>query len=353
MFGLLFELIQVALGTRDRLSHGPNAAEWVALYQESQRQAVVGVMVDGLECLPQDQLPPKEMLLQWIGLVQMNESACRLHQERARELTTLLDDAGYRSCVLKGIATAQLYPRPARRQCGDIDVWVAPKVNGEGLKVHGFRKELTKWIKTLCSVGHSEWHHIEAKFFRDVSVEVHFHPAWLYNPIHNRKLQRFFEQKMEESMIERSDGFNYPTPDFDVVFSLVHTFHHLLEEGVGMRHIVDYFYILKALPQNEREKSYEIIRVLGLEKFLRAMTWVLQNACGLSSEFLLCNPNETEGKFLFNEIMAGGNFGKARIDGLTRNSFSRYMVMVKHYPSEVLWMVPWKGWHKCWRMLNR
>ncbi len=340
MGDLFIELLQVALGTRERLSHVPRTEEWVALYQEAQRQTIIGVMVDGLEHLPHGQRPQKDMLLQWIGLAQMNERAFQLHCERAKDLTGRFKQQRYSSCVLKGIGTAQLYPVPVRRQCGDIDIWVAPKVNGEELKVHGFRKELTKWIKTLCSVGHSEWHHLEAKFFKDVSIEVHIHPAWLYTPFHNRKLQRFFEQKKEEAMMDRPGGFNYPKPNFDVVFSLVHTFHHFLEEGVGIRHIVDYFYILKALPQDEREKSFEIIRELGLKRFLGAMIWVLQEACGMPHEFLLCVPNESEGKFLLNEIMSGGNFGKTRTDGLKRNSFSRYKVMVRHYPSEVLWMVP-------------
>lgn len=349
---LFFELLQTSLGTCDVLSRIPTLEEWTYMLQEAQRQTVVGVFADGLERLPAEQRPPQGPLLQWIGLAQMNESVCRLHCERAKELASRFEAAGYRSCVLKGIGTAQLYPVPARRQCGDIDLWVAPKVHDSRLKVHGFRKELTKWVKTQCSVGHSEWHHIEVKLFQDVSVEVHFHPAWLYNPFHNRKLQRFFEQKKDTSMMDRTDGVNYPKPDFDVVFSLVHTFHHLLEEGVGMRHIVDYFYILKALPQDEREKSLEIIRGLGLEKFLRAMMWLLQEACGMSHEFLLCRPNETEGKFLLNEIIAGGNFGKTRTDGQKRNSISRYRVMVRHYPSEVLWMIPWKVWHKLWRMFN-
>ena len=69
-------------------------------------------------------------------------------------------------------------------------------------------------------------------------------------------------------------------------------------------------------------------------------------------DWMLCEPNEKEGRFLLSEIMAGGNFGKSRQDEKVRNSFSRWMMMLKHYPSEVLWMVPWKVWHKGWRLVN-
>lgn len=67
MDDLFIELLQIALVTRERLSRVPNTTEWVALYQESQRQTVSGLMVEGLERLPKDQLPKQNLLLQWIG----------------------------------------------------------------------------------------------------------------------------------------------------------------------------------------------------------------------------------------------------------------------------------------------
>lgn len=339
---LLFELLQVSLGTCDGLSRTPSTAEWSLLYQEAQKQAILGLLAYGLERLPSNQLPKQDLLLQWIGMTHINEGTYALHCERAKELTSLFNTAGYASCVLKGIGIAQLYPNPEKRMCGDIDFWVT-----------GNRREVMRWMKSKCEIGSIKWHHVDAGFFQDVPVEVHFYPAWLYNPIHNRELLSFFKLKKESQMVARPNGFNYPTPEFDVVFSLVHIFHHLLEEGVGLRHIIDYFYILKVLPIEKRKVSLEIIRHLGLEMFLSAMMWVLKEVCGMNLDCLLCEPNEKEGKFLLNEITSGGNFGKMRSDGLRRNSFGRYRAMVKHYPAEVIWMIPWKVWHKCWRMLYK
>ena len=121
---LFFELLQVALGTREELSRVPSAVEWEALYEEAERQAVVGVLLGGLERLPEEQWPPLELKLQWIGEVQMMEAEYRTHCERAKELTRRFRSIGFKSCVLKGVGTAQLYPYPERRQCGDIDLWV-------------------------------------------------------------------------------------------------------------------------------------------------------------------------------------------------------------------------------------
>jgi hypothetical protein len=95
------------------------------------------------------------------------------------------------------------------------------------------------------------------------------------------------------------------------------------------------------------------LKSIGLEKFTSAMMWVMKEVCRMPAAELLCEPNVKEGKFLLSEIMAGGNFGQTRQDGKSRNTVGRWMMMVRHYPSEVLWMVPWKCWHWCCRMLHR
>ena len=46
---LFFELLQVAVGNRERLSRVPTAVEWSDLYEESERQAVTGILLQGIE----------------------------------------------------------------------------------------------------------------------------------------------------------------------------------------------------------------------------------------------------------------------------------------------------------------
>lgn len=327
------------------MSRVPSAGEWEALLAESKRQAVVGVLSLGLERLPADQMPPRPLVLQWVGLMQMMEATYALHCERARTSTIRAREAGFRSCVLKGIGTAQGYPSPELRQCGDIDLWVA-----------GDWDQIMAWLRRDYVIEHVEWHHIGTKVLEDVPVEVHVHvhPSWLYNPWRNRRLQRFFDRLADAQMAERPEGFGYPDVGFNAVYSLTHTWHHLIEEGVGFRHIVDYYYILRALgAEAERSEVVRMVEQLGMRRFLAAMMYVLQEACGAPSEMLLCPPDEQEGRFLLSEMIAGGNFGQGRADGFVRNSWARWWLMVRHYSAEVLWMLPWKVWHWGWRQWNR
>lgn len=339
---LLIELIQVSLNSRDSLSREPSAGEWVAIYREVQKQCVLGIMLQGLERLPHKQLPPKEVLVQWVGMVQINDHYYSLQCERAKALTKRFEEQRFNSCVLKGVGIAQLYPIPSRRQGGDIDLWVDCD-----------RKVLMIWLLNQCSLDHILWHHVDAKFFEDVPTEIHYHPCWLYNPYYNKRLQKWFEdQKINQMKVDEGLGFAYPSVQFNAVYSLVHLYHHLIEEGVGIRHIIDYYYILKALPKEDCDTVINVLNSFSMTGLASAIMWILKDVCGLSKEYLLCDTNEIEGRFLWDEIMRGGNFGHYRNDSRRRNSAGRMIALLPHYPKEVLWVVPWKLWHKCWRIKN-
>lgn len=340
---LFTELLQVSLGTREALSRAPNDAEWQAIFEEAQRQAIVGVVVDGMERLAKAQLPSQEPLLQWIGTVQMMESSYATYVQRARELSALFRSKRYGSCLLKGISVAQYYPHPARRQEGDIDLWV-----------DGDRMEIMAWLRSEYAIDHSVWHNVGVGIFQDVPVEVHFHPGWLCNPMHNRRLQRWFETEKKNIISgSASQDVIMPPVEFNAVYSLVHSQRHLIAEGLGLRHVVDYFYILKSLPAVQKPEVLVLLKRFGMLNFASGMMWVLQHVCGMPSEYLLCEANEREGRFILNEVLRGGNFGHHRSDSYTRNSFARMWAMLSHYTSEVLWSLPWKVWHRCWRLIHK
>lgn len=102
-----------------------------------------------------------------------------------------------------------------------------------------------EWLRSQYEVDHIVWHHVDAKNFDDVETEIHFHPGWLYNPKYNKRLLRwFYEQKGKQFEVDEKLGFAYPTIELNIVFALVHLYHHLIEEGVGIRHIVDCYYLL-------------------------------------------------------------------------------------------------------------
>ena len=207
-------------------------------------------------------------------------------------------------------------------------------------------------------------HHVDAEIFTEAATEIHFIPMWLYCPWHNRRLQHFFQRQSERqfSHYNKECGFSYPTADFNSVYCLVHLFHHLLDEGVGLRQVIDYYYVLKEmenLSSVNKEIVFSTIRSIGLSKFASAMMWVLKEVCRMPEGWMICKADEKAGRFVLEEIMRSGIFGQydernrhqLKEGALSRNyrKWKRQWQFVRFYPSEVLCIPEWKLWHWCWR----
>ena len=336
---LFVELLQVSLGSRTELSRIPSEKEWNMLFVEAQRQAVIGVLTRGIGRLPKYSYPSQKTLFHWIGVAQMMEDTYELHCKRIQELMRLITGVCNGSCVLKGIGIAEYYPIPSCRQEGDIDLWVDVD-----------RKDVVLWLKDKYTITHSSWHNLGVHFFDDISVELHFHPGWLYNPFYNKRLQKWFESEKNTQMknFRASIGVAVPSNIFVAVYSMAHAFRHFVAEGIDLRHIVDYYYILRDLSDNDKKMAIDLLKRFGLLKYARGVMWLLLKYCGSPSTDLLCEPDEKEGMFLYHEVCFGCNMWKKTYNGL----IFRMLVLFTHYPNEIIWVIPWKIWHKCWRILN-
>lgn len=360
---LFFELIQVAIGVRICLSRTPSAEEWKGLYEMAKKQSLVGICFAGVQRLQmQRQEPPEMLYLTWMGMAAKIQQRNEVVNRQCVELQESLKKIGYRSCVLKGQSAAKLYGNlSALRQSGDIDVWVdAP------------RKEIVEMVQKIAPTTNVREHHLELEFFSDTEVEVHFWPAVIRHFRKNRKLQKWFEGKCEEVM-EKGE----PTPEFHAIQMMAHMYHHLFDSGIGLRQVMDYYFVLNAIAnENNRptfagasgvpvnlsvNTSFEAIKHIGMGRFAAAMMWVLQETMGLEREKKICEPSEEDGKFLLGEIMRGGNFGhhddrKTRntknylssfIGGITRNF--RYL---RFNPFDWFWSPMWRIYYFCWRKLH-
>ena len=78
--------------------------------------------------------------------------------------------------------------------------------------------------------------------------------------------------------------------------------------------------------------------------------------------WMICEPNEKEGKKLLEEIMKGGNFGQydtrdaaLKNGGMMKHGvwkLKRVMRLVISYPEEALWEPVFRVWHLGWRKVN-
>ena len=352
------------MGNRDRLSRVPSADEWKLLHGDARKQALVGVCFAGIKRLPKDQQPPRAILLQWFAAAEKIRQRNVLLNQRAKELSILLGEAGFKSSILKGQGVASHYHVANEdslnsyfsglglyRQSGDIDVWV-----------DGDRNDILCHMKNRYPCGRVLFHHVEVEVFDDVPVEVHFVPSFAYSWLRYRAYQRFFEECKEECFVESYLGFSVPSLRFNTVYVLLHIYRHVFQEGIGLRQLMDYYFVLREGGKVYKDWTMNWIRRMGLERFAAAVMYVEQEVFGLQEEYMLCKPDEKAGRFLLSRIMRAGNFGQydPRIrDNQSGGPFMLYFKnvnrlfgMVQFYPSEVLWAPVWKIWHYGWRKLK-
>ena len=350
---LFFELIRVAVGSQKELSVCPDAEDWKRLYALAQTQTLLGILYAAVTTLVAEQRPPKELMLQWYmaaeRIKQANEKLNRHVVEVCRELKKL----GHDSVILKGQGIATYYPSPELRMPGDIDVWVPGKM-----------MEVINALKKVHPITEICYHHAQYHVFEDTEVELHYRPTYFCRPRHNRRIQEYLQEVAAEECANRipfhGDSIAIPTLEFNRYYILQHIYRHLFGEGIGLRQMTDYYYVLrKGGSRESKERTMELFRRTGMLKFVGATMWVMQVVFGLEEEYLLCAPDEKAGRFLLNEILLAGNFGKydARIDRRHHDElFPRVYQSVKRivrfgfaYPSEVIFNVPSRTWHYCWR----
>ncbi len=144
---------------------------------------------------------------------------------------------------------------------------------------------------------------------------------------------------------------------------IIHIYRHLFHEGIGLRQLMDYYYVLhQGFTEKEREETMHVLCELKMKRFASAVMWVMQKAFEMEDIYLITKPNKIEGQFLLNEIMRSGNFGqydklmlrKSKESDLSYGlrKIKRNLRFVQSYPSEVLWSPIFKIWHFFWRKKN-
>lgn len=347
-----FQLLQIAVGKNVDAKISFTADEWSEVYQLASEQSLVSVVLHAIDKLGENPgRPPQPLLLQWIGESELIRQRNHRVNQLCGQLSSWFKSKGYGSCILKGQGVARLYTIPDSRQPGDIDIWVDASID-----------DIVKQMRHDClGVTYVDYVNCHVAFFTDTEVEVHFRPSYMFNPFVNRRVQRWIDGIKREQFLNYDEelGYSHPTVGFDLVFSLIHIYRHVFLEGIGLRQLTDYYYILNHSTKQERDAAFSVLKSFGMKRFMGAAMYVLKRVFNIDDNLLLCEPIDVDGEFLLSEIIRGGNFGKyddrnvyvsneRRVQkGL--NNLKRNYRYIKAYPSEVLWMPVFKVWHWCWR----
>ena len=445
---IFFDFLRYCIGSTKEIPSSLKEADWEELYAIAKKQCLMGVLFDGIKKLPAEHVGmKKELLLQWMAESQMLEKANVRLNDAAIQVSEWFRKKGFRTCILKGQGNALMYPNPYSRTPGDIDIWV-----------EGGDKRVISFVRSISPHEKACYHHIEFPSYKGVEVEVHYRPSFLLCFWHNRKLQEYYDRVKEEQfshrvMLGEQGEVAIPTAEFNVIFQLTHIFTHLMNEGIGLRQLLDYYYVLcdfykvyqnfsnpsvslskgsstfspspsssgsgdvtapsrcseplrskdggpsKVSPNCARwdrrdaigdmtsataststdtsataarssfaanssaaiDRVQKELKELGLWKFAGAIMYIMQEVFGMPASRLIVPPNEKYGRFVLNEVLEAGNFGRHD----ARNRFGRSqlghnlqrvyrdMRLVRYFPGEALCEPLFRIWHFFWRMKNK
>ena len=442
---IFFDFLRFCIGSAKEIPGSLKEVDWKELYAIAKKQCLVGVLFDGIKKLPAEHVGlKKELLLQWMAESQMLEKANVRLNDAAIHVSEWFRKKGFRTCILKGQGNALMYPNPYSRTPGDIDIWV----EGEDKRVISFVRSISPHEKAC-------YHHIEFPSYKGVEVEVHYRPSFLQCFWHNRKLQKYYERVKEEQfshrvMLGEQGEIAIPTVEFNLIFQLTHIFSHLMNEGIGLRQLLDYYYVLcdfYKVYQNFSNPSVSLskgsstfspspsssgsgdvtapsrcseplrskdggpskvspncagwdrrdaigdmtsataststdtsataarssfaanssaaidrvqkeLKELGLWKFAGGIMYIMQEVFGMPASRLIVPPNEKYGRFVLNEVLEAGNFG--RHDARNRFGRSKFghnlqrvyrdIRLVRYFPAEALCEPIFRTWHFFWRL---
>ncbi|TVR75540.1 MAG: hypothetical protein EA408_00195 [Marinilabiliales bacterium] len=206
--------------------------EWQSLFDCAARQGVLALAFD---TLPEREAMPgltKELFIRWGLSAKRIEDRNRRQVEALKELIAVFRKEGIELLLLKGLGLSESYPRPAHRECGDMDIYLF----GDYEKGNRLIEDLGIEVKRK-SPKHS------AFFFKGIPVDNHLS----FLSVSRSKTDKNLEAHL--SRILSTQGYDtitiggfevrVPTPDFTAIFLARHDIVHFLISGVVLRHICD------------------------------------------------------------------------------------------------------------------
>ena len=353
---IFFDFLRFSIGSESEIPDSLIEADWKELYRIAQKQCLVGILFDGIQRLPSSNVGiSRDLLLQWMAQSKMLEKANVQLNDAAILVSEWFRKKGFRTCILKGQGNALLYPNPYSRTPGDIDIWV-----------EGGDKRVISFVRSISPHEKACYHHIEFPSYKGVEVEVHYRPSFLLCFWHNRKLQKYYERVKEEQfshrvMLGEQGEIAIPTVEFNLIFQLTHIYAHLMNEGIGLRQLLDYYFVLQHADIKELTELQRNLKHFGLWKFAGAIMYIMHEVFGMPASRLIVPLNEKYGNFVLNEVLEAGNFGSYD----KRNRFGKSQLghnlqrvyrdirLIKYFPAEALSEPIFRVWHFFWRMKNK
>lgn len=341
---LFLELVQVSLGTRDKLSRTPDKQEWEQLFKVANIQTLLGITLTGIQ-----NYTSTPLLYKWCGWSMKIKAIHQTHVEALGKVNTHLREKGIVPVFMKGLICGRRYPTPELRQCGDIDFVVREDQYESTLAA----------LEEIATVKHDLKHeHHGMAWIDKVQLEPHFKIHNYQNPS-NDKTMKDIQQELftTESWVTATIGTStvacFP-PELEGMFLVSHMVNHVFAEGLGLRQVIDFAFWCKENQTNasfDKQKYFNYLDKMHMRRAGRIFGRIAEIVVNLPSGWGCMEAlSEQETRFtqkLLDDILKVGNFARGQFHPQKRNwtddIYNYWWVIQRvwklHYlcPSEAYW----------------
>ena len=258
-----FLFLRAAIGTVPCYRRSLTSDEWRALYRVCVVQGVTAVVFDFVKTLPKSEAPGMALLMEWLSAANAVEQTMRRMQITAEEFAEEMERREIPVVVLKGLAFAQYYKNPLHRECGDLDCYMMGKKEAGDLAA-------LELGGTMEEAGYKHSHLL----FKGLTIENHrFFTDFDNTPTGMLTEQVLGELIQEEQTYIGDSKLSCPSANFNALFLLKHTQGHFIDEGIRMRHVLDWALFLRAKQEEvDWSKVMPMLETTRTAQFAGVMT---------------------------------------------------------------------------------
>ena len=280
----------------------PKNIDFKAVLNEALKQSVLLMVYDKLNETNAEFLAHAEKLTELVySLMTKNMRANRAQAE----LVDLLENEGFDYVILKGEASAMYYNNPSLRSLGDVDFLIKPKDKADIdalLKQNGYTSSHEDHI---CHVVYKKG---------KKHLEMHFEVAGIPNGKTGEKVREYLKEVVDRPIMGENDygGFYAPAHHYHAVILLLHMQHHMLSEGMGLRHLLDWGYFVNETYEMPfwEEDAIPFLKEIGLFTYACVMTKTCSIFFGTACPNWAKDTLDDVCEDIMEDILSGGNFGK-------------------------------------------
>jgi len=283
------------------------------VYRIASEQVVVGLVVAGLEYVPDVEVP-QEILLTMIGDTMQLEQKNRDMNGFISKLYDMLQKEGVNSLLMKGQGTAQCYERPLWRASGDVDLLLSGS-NYEKAKslLLSLAAEVEPEHRDLMHLG--LW--LENGFLLELHGTLRSRLTLKMDHLLDSIQKEAIENDSHRVWDDNGKQIWLLNPNDDVFYIFSHILHHFFIEGVGLRQVCDWCRLLWTYRDTFDKGMLEMrLRQAGIITEWKAFAALAVDTLGMPVDAIpLYSPEKRWSKKanrILSFMMETGNFGHNR-----------------------------------------